>query len=123
LDIQKRGVMKTKEHYLRLNENVSGIIQSGCEFKGRLSFEGVLRLGGNFEGEIFTNDILIIEDSGFVSGNILADVVIVSGKVVGDINAKNKIEIYKPAMIKGNLSAPSISMEEGVVFDGTTKMG
>lgn len=115
--------MKGKEHYLRLNENVSGLIQEGCEFKGKLSFEGVLRLGGRFEGEIFTNDILIIEDSGFVSGNVLADVVIVSGKVVGDINAKNKIEIYKPAMIKGNLSAPSISMEEGVVFDGNTKMG
>lgn len=115
--------MKSKDHYLKLNESVAGVIQNGCEFKGKLSFEGVLRLGGSFEGEVFTNDVLIIEDTGFVSGNIMADVVIVSGKVVGDINAKNKIEIYKPAMIKGNLSAPSISMEEGVVFDGNTKMG
>ena len=48
---------------------------------------------------------------------------VISGKVVGDVNAKNRIEIFRPAMIKGNLSAPSISMEEGVVFEGTTRMG
>jgi cytoskeletal protein CcmA (bactofilin family) len=115
--------MKQKQNNIKLNDNVSGLIQNGCEFKGRLSFEGVLRLGGTFEGEIFTNDILIVEDTGFVSGNITADVVIISGRIVGDVLAKNKIEIYKPAMIKGNLSAPSISMEEGVVFDGSTRMG
>ena len=115
--------MKKKLNNLKFNENISAVIQDGCSFKGKLSFEGVLRLGGRFEGAIFTNDILIIEDTGFVLGDILADVVIVSGKVVGDIVAKNKIEIYNPAMIKGNLSAPNISMEEGVVFDGSTKMG
>jgi len=112
-----------KEHYIRLSENVSAIIQAGCDFKGKLAFEGLVRLGGNFEGEIFTNDILIVEDSAFVKGDIIADVVVISGKVVGDVNAKNRIEIFRPAMIKGNLSAPSISMEEGVVFEGTTRMG
>ncbi|MFH1222940.1 MAG: polymer-forming cytoskeletal protein [Pseudomonadota bacterium] len=115
--------MKRKDHSIRLSENVSAIIQEGCEFKGKLSFEGLIRLGGKFEGEIFTNDILIIENSAFVRGDIQADVVIISGKVVGDIEAKNRIEIFKPAMIKGNLSAPVISMEQGVVFEGSTKMG
>lgn len=112
-----------KEHYLRLSENVSAIIQKGCDFKGKLAFEGLLRLGGNFEGDIFTNDILIIEESAFVRADIVADVVVISGKVVGNVHAKNRIEIFKPATIKGNLCAPSISMEEGVVFEGSTKMG
>ena len=115
--------MKNKDHYLRLSENVSAIIQEGCEFKGKLSFEGLVRLGGKFEGEIFTNDILIVEDTAFIKADIQADVVIINGKVVGNVVAKNRIEIFKPAMIKGNLSAPIISMEQGVVFEGSTRMG
>ena len=116
-------MINSKEHYIRLSENVSAIIQEGCDFKGKLAFEGLVRLGGNFEGEIFTNDILIVENTAFVRADIVADVVVVSGKVVGDIVAKNRIEIFKPAMIKGNLTAPSISMEEGVIFEGSTRMG
>ena len=115
--------MKSKEHYLRLSENVSAIIQDGCEFNGTLAFEGLVRLGGKFEGRIFTNDILIIEDSALVKADIQADVVVVSGRVVGDISAKSRIEIFKPAIIKGNLTAPIISMEQGVVFEGSTQMG
>ena len=115
--------MKGKEHYLRLSENVAAIIEEGCDFKGKLAFEGLVRLGGDFEGEIFTNDILIIEETAFVRADISADVVVVSGKLVGDIVAKNRIEIFKPAMIKGNLTAPVIVMEEGVVFEGNTRMG
>ena len=115
--------MKSKEHYIRLSENVSAIIQDGCEFKGKLAFEGLVRLGGNFEGEIFTNDILIIEDTALVKADIQADVVVVSGRVLGDISAKSRIEIFKPAIIKGNLIAPIISMEQGVIFEGSTKMG
>ena len=112
-----------KDHYIRMSENVTAVIQEGCDFKGTLSFEGLARIGGTFEGEIFTNDIIIIEDTAMVKANINADVVIISGKVLGDVTSKNRIETFKPAIIKGNLTAPSITMEEGVVFEGNTRMG
>jgi cytoskeletal protein CcmA (bactofilin family) len=111
-----------KAHYTRLSENITAVIQEGCDFKGTLSFEGLARIGGSFEGEIFTNDILIIEETAKIKANINADVVIISGQVLGDVFAKKRIETFKPAIIKGNLVAPSISMEEGVVFEGSTKM-
>ncbi|MBN1114063.1 MAG: polymer-forming cytoskeletal protein [Oligoflexia bacterium] len=112
-----------REYYSRVSENVSAIIEAGCEFEGKLAFEGIVRLGGKFDGEIFTNDVLIIEETAFVKANIDAEVVIISGKVVGNIVARSRIEIFKPAMVKGNLTAPIIVMEEGVVFEGKTKMG
>ena len=43
-------------------ENVTAVIEKGCEFVGKLTFEGTARIGGKFEGEIFTNDILIIDE-------------------------------------------------------------
>ena len=115
--------MNSKEHYIRLSENVSAIIQEGCDFKGTLAFEGLVRLGGKFEGKIFTNDILIVEDEALVKADIQADVVVISGRVVGDVSAKSRIEIFKPAIVKGNLIAPVISMEQGVIFEGSTQMG
>jgi cytoskeletal protein CcmA (bactofilin family) len=111
-----------KSYYPKISDNVTAIIDAGCEFKGRLAFEGVLRLGGTFEGDVYTNDVLIIEDTAFVRANIDADVVLISGKVVGDITARSRIEIHKPAMVKGNLSSPVVVIEEGVIFEGTTKM-
>lgn len=115
--------MNSKEYYSRISEDISAIIEEGCEFKGKLAFEGIVRLGGVFEGDIFTNDVLIIESTASVKANIDADVVIISGQLVGDVVARNRIEIFKPAMVKGNLTASVIVMEEGVVFEGKTKMG
>lgn len=115
--------MKGKEHYIKLSETVTGIVEKGCEFKGRLVFEGLLRFGGNFEGEIYTNDILIIDDTANIKADIEADVVVVTGRVLGNINAKSRIEIFKPAVVNGTLNAPVIFMEQGVIFEGTTQMG
>ena len=40
--------------------DVTGVIEKGCEFEGKLCFEGTLRIGGDFKGEIFTHDVLVI---------------------------------------------------------------
>lgn len=115
--------MINKDYYSNLTKDLTAVIDTGCEFKGDMIFDGIVRLGGNFEGRIFSNDILIIEESAIVRAEIEADTVIISGKLVGNVNAKTRIETFKPAIIKGNLSAPTIVMEEGVVFDGISKMG
>lgn len=113
---------KNKEFYLNTSDNVTAIIEKGCEFKGDLVFEGIARLGGKFEGNIFTNDVFVIEETAFVKANVKADTVIISGKFIGDIDATSRIEIFNPAVVKGNMRAPVISIEEGVVFEGTTRM-
>jgi len=114
--------MINKEFYKNIGRQVSAVIEKGCEFKGDMVFDGVVRIGGNFEGKIFSNDILIIEETAIIKAEIEADLVYISGKVLGNVNAKTRIESFKPAIIKGNLSAPTIVMEEGVIFDGISKM-
>lgn len=115
--------MINKEYYNQIINRVTAVIDKGCEFKGDMIFDGVVRLGGNFEGRIFSNDVLIIEETAFVKAEIEADTVVISGKVLGNINAKTRIEIFRPAIVKGNISAPTLVMEEGVIFDGESKMG
>ena len=69
-----------------------------------------------------TPDMLVVGESGRVQGEIKAGVVIVYGKVEATIEAKYRVEIRKPAIFRGEMSTPSLKVEEGVIFEGTNKM-
>src|SRR3954468_18588839 len=101
---------------------VTGVIDHGCEFEGKLCFQGTVRIGGTFRGEIYTPDTLIIGEGARVHGDIEAGTVIISGEVNGSVRAKNRVEIHKPAIFRGDILTPSLSVDEGVIFEGSSKM-
>lgn len=105
-----------------VSHDVSVILQKGCILEGKLQFEGTARIDGSFKGEIFTPDILIIGDEAQVSGQIEADVVIISGQFVGDIFATQRVEIQAPAVVRGSIQSTILQVDEGAVFEGKTKM-
>lgn len=101
---------------------VSGVLDQGCEFEGKLCFHGTVRIGGAFRGEIFTPDTLVISEGARVNGQIEAGVVIISGEVSGTVRAKHRVEIHRPAIFRGDILTPSLSVDEGVIFEGSSKM-
>lgn len=101
---------------------VTGVLDQGCEFDGKLCFHGTVRIGGVFRGEIYTPDTLIISETAKVQGQIEAGVVIVSGEVNGTIRAKYRVEIHQPAIFKGEILTPSLTVDEGVIFEGQSRM-
>jgi cytoskeletal protein CcmA (bactofilin family) len=103
-------------------KKLSAIIDEGCKFEGNLSFNGVARIAGIINGSIFSNDTLIISESAVVNADINANVVFISGTVKGNIKASARVEIRKPARFEGTVISPSLIVEEGVIFHGTTKM-
>jgi cytoskeletal protein CcmA (bactofilin family) len=102
---------------------VSGVLDQGCEFEGKLCFQGTVRIGGSFKGEIFTPDTLVISEGARVNGQIEAGVVIISGEMSGTVRAKHRVEIHRPAVFRGDILTPSLSVDEGVIFEGSSKMG
>ena len=105
------------------NLEVTGVLEKGSEFEGRLIFEGTMRIGGVFKGEIFTNDTLIVGEGAFVQAKIEAGIVIINGEVTGEIFASRRVEIHRPAIFKGSITTPSLMVDEGVIFEGRSKMG
>ena len=101
---------------------VSGVLDHGCEFEGKLCFQGTVRIGGSFKGEIFTPDTLVISEGARVNGQIEAGVVIISGEMNGTVRAKHRVEIHRPAIFRGDILTPSLSVDEGVIFEGSSKM-
>lgn len=104
------------------NGEISAVIEEGCKFEGNLSFDGVARIAGIVNGSIFSNDTVIISDSAVVHADINANVIIISGTVRGEIKASGRVEIIRPARFEGVITSPSLVVEEGVIFHGTTKM-
>ncbi|MGZ3688016.1 MAG: bactofilin family protein [Bdellovibrionota bacterium] len=101
---------------------VTGVLDAGCEFEGKLCFQGTVRIGGIFRGEIFTPDTLIIGEGARVQAQIEAGTIIISGEVQGSLRAKHRVEIHRPAVFRGDILTPSLSVDEGVIFEGSSKM-
>ena len=101
---------------------INGVLDAGCEFEGKLTFQGGLRIGGIFRGSIYTTDILIIGEGAFVEGEIDAGIVIISGEVHATVRARHRVEIHYPALFRGTITTPSLQVAEGVIFEGSSRM-
>ena len=66
--------------------------------------------------------MLVISEGARVNAEIEAGAVIISGEVNGSIRAKHRVEIHRPAIFRGDILTPSLSVDEGVIFEGVSKM-
>ncbi len=101
---------------------VTALLDQGASFEGQLTFEGTVRIGGRFKGEIFTKDTLVIDPGAEVEAQIEADTVIISGVVKGNVFARRRVIMHPPATLKGTVTTPSLRIDEGVVFEGASYM-
>jgi cytoskeletal protein CcmA (bactofilin family) len=101
---------------------LTALLDRGTSFEGKLTFEGTVRIGGQFKGEIFTRDTLVINPGAQVEAQVEADVVIISGELVGNIFARRRVVMHPPAVFRGTVTSPSLQIEEGVLFEGASYM-
>jgi cytoskeletal protein CcmA (bactofilin family) len=102
---------------------LTAFIDQGSQFEGKLSFKDTVRIDGGFQGEIASENTLIVGESGEVQATIHSQVVVVSGTVIGDIVAKRQVVLHKTAKLEGNVSTPSLVVEEGAILNGNLSMG
>lgn len=101
---------------------VTAILDQGAAFEGKLTFEGTAQIGGEFKGEIFSKDTLVINEGSQVQAEIEADTIIISGRVEGNLFARRRVIMHPPAIFKGTVTTPSLRIDEGVVFEGASYM-
>ncbi|MCG6910282.1 MAG: polymer-forming cytoskeletal protein [Deltaproteobacteria bacterium] len=101
------------------SDTISTFLGHGTSVDGTIEFQGTIRLDGNVQGQINSRGgTLIIGDKAVIQAKVQVDHIIVKGEVHGSIEAKERIEAYPPARITGDVKAPVISIESGVVFNG-----
>ena len=91
-------------------------------FNGSLTFEGTVRIDGRFEGQVITEDTLIIGETGRLIADINAGTIICKGRVEGTVVATQKVELHTTGQIVGALKAPALHVEVGGILDGQCDM-
>ncbi|GJL64314.1 MAG: hypothetical protein NPIRA04_29680 [Nitrospirales bacterium] len=102
--------------------DIIAFVGEGVTFKGTIRYKGSVRVDGRLEGEIFTDGILIVGEKAVISAKIEAGTIACQGRITGDIMAKERVKLMSPAVFEGSVKTPSISMDEGVLFNGTCVM-
>lgn len=102
---------------------LSAVVGSKITFKGELSGDEDLLIQGYVEGTItLKGNQLTIGRLGKVKANISAKSIIVDGHVEGDMVAEEHIAINAQSLVKGNISAERVTLEDGAKFRGSIDM-
>jgi cytoskeletal protein CcmA (bactofilin family) len=87
--------------------------------KGELSGSEDLYVDGQVEGSIeLRNHSLIVGPNGDVKADVTAKGVVIQGKVEGKVNATERVELRKSAVVNGDVVTQRFAMEEGAFFKG-----
>ena len=102
---------------------VVAALHKGSRVSGQLIFQGAAQIDGYADGEIQCHGKLTIGEGAEIRAKISGQVIIVHGRVEGNVTAKEKVELIAPARLIGNINTPRLTITEGVVFDGDCSMG
>jgi cytoskeletal protein CcmA (bactofilin family) len=92
-------------------------LDQGSKISGQLFFARPALIAGQIDGEIDGTEVTIAE-SAVLSARVRAESVVVCGEVKGDITASVRIELRSAAKVIGNLTAPTLVVEEGATLEG-----
>jgi cytoskeletal protein CcmA (bactofilin family) len=107
---------------MKKTDEINAFLGKDTEFEGKLSFVGAVRIDGHFKGEINSDGTLIVGETAVIEAEVRVSYVIVSGEIRGNVLATKRVEIHSPGKVFGNLCAPTVVMDEGVVFEGSCSM-
>jgi len=93
------------------------IIASGISFKGTMTCQGDCIIYGHVEGDIFSEETVLIEENGFFKGHIHAPSIVVKGVCEGEIYG-DIVKILPHGHIKGNIESTMFMMYPKALFEG-----
>lgn len=100
------------------NETTNCIIGEGSIFDGRFYVNGSILIEGKFQGDIKTDDQLVVGPTGKVKTDIVARRVTIAGTLIGNIIASEEVSLLHTGKVLGNINTPRLTVEPGVITEG-----
>src|SRR5581483_2005812 len=111
------GQRKKKRH-----TRIESLIGPHSQFVGDVRFSGGLHVDGQLKGNVTAADedssVLQLSDRGTIEGDVKVPYVVLHGTVVGDVYAREHIELAGSARVEGNVYYNLIEMAVGSAVNG-----
>ena len=102
-----------------MNSNEQATIGKSLIIKGEVTGSEALYIDGRVEGSInLAGNRVTIGRNGVVSANVVAREIVIIGKVRGNLNASDRVDIRNEGSLTGDVIAQRISIEDGAFFKG-----
>lgn len=85
---------------------------------GNLKSEGNVRIDCIVNGNVSVFGNLTLGEKAEISGNVTSAVLIIGGKITGDVSAAEKLILHSGAVLKGDIITNSLVIEDGASFEG-----
>ena len=124
--MSSQAVSRTEERNRRVNvqkDNWLGCVGDVLKFAGEVSFKSMLRIDGNFSGQVTSPDGTLIVSNGAQVTDALIKVAIakINGTVEGDIQASQEVELGPTASVTGKVTTRTLVVQEGASFNGSCR--
>ncbi|MBA2526739.1 MAG: polymer-forming cytoskeletal protein [Pyrinomonadaceae bacterium] len=122
--MSSQAVSRSEEARERIStpkDNWLGFVGDVLKFTGEVRFKSMLRIDGNFSGNVSSADGTLIVSNGAQVTEAVINVAVarINGIVEGDIKASKELVLGRTASVTGTVSAPALVVEEGALFNGS----
>jgi cytoskeletal protein CcmA (bactofilin family) len=109
----------TSYQTIMLDTQNKNYLSNDAVIKGSIKFANEFIFDGNMEGDITSEEgILTVGENANVRGDVKSRIVIVKGKVHGNITVPERCELHAGSQLIGDLKAVRVALHDGATFLG-----
>lgn len=121
-DILKSFGRKQRRRTLDRIENFTTMLGPDSVYTGVFQGKDNHIIYGEVQGECDIEGILVLGEGSRWKGNIRAASVVIAGRVEGDIEATQKLELARTGYVYGKITSPVVAIARGAVHEGSIRM-
>jgi len=99
------------------------VVGADSHFEGKLTFERTAKINGKFDGEITGKGELQVSQNALCKADVQAGAVSVDGRIEGNVQAGDTVRLNGSGVVKGDINAAKMVMQEGASFYGMCAVG
>ena len=103
-------------------KDITTVVADDLEIRGTIKFKTSVMLKGIFEGEIFSEGLLVVGPTAKVTATISTKTLVSHGEITGDVTATDQVTLKNTSLHNGDVTTPNIIIENGAVFNGSCAM-
>lgn len=112
-----------KKKYRNPATGENTVIGEGTVIEGNIVADSmIIRIDGQVNGSVNTKGDLVVGPKGEIKGDVTASSLILAGKLTGNADIVNKIEIEAKGELLGDINTQLLAMDETAILQGRVNM-